>query len=217
MDIIQGEWLENFNFTNLCQYYEVNLTIRNKPKDLIKSVVIKTTEKNIRSLYVMWELIQDLLLQFTNNKICEINNSSCLNSSALRIQTQRLWSDDIPKPNEESTKILSSKNKGKILGNKEDNKLSTEEILLKYTSFSTSVSPSPLTSFSFSSLFHHDPSVKMNLLNRNNDLRLMGYESNAKLLPEFEHNGVWNKCGNFEENIDFYAQKKFIEKSNGNS
>uniref|UniRef100_G4LYQ9 Bicaudal C-like protein n=1 Tax=Schistosoma mansoni TaxID=6183 RepID=G4LYQ9_SCHMA len=59
----------------------------------------------------MWELIQDLLLQFTNNKICEINNSSCLNSSALRIQTQRLWSDDIPKPNEESTKILSSKNK----------------------------------------------------------------------------------------------------------
>ncbi|CAH8678600.1 unnamed protein product [Schistosoma rodhaini] len=111
VDIIQGEWLENFNFTNLCQYYEVNLTIRNKPKDLVKSVVIKTTEKNIRSLYVMWELIQDLLLQFTNNKICEINNSSCLNSSAFRIQTQRSWSDDILKPNEESTKILSSKNK----------------------------------------------------------------------------------------------------------
>lgn len=36
----------------------------------------------------------------------------------------------------------------------------------------------------------------------------MGYESNTELLPSFEHNGVWNKYGNFEENIDFYANKK---------
>ncbi|CAH8676535.1 unnamed protein product [Schistosoma haematobium] len=214
VDILQGEWLENFNLTNLCKYYEVNLTIRNKPKDLVKSVVIKTREKNIRSLYIMWELIQELLSQFTKNTICKINNSSCLNSSIHNIQMQRLWPDDL-RLNEESTKILSSTNKGKLHGDKEDNKLDREEIVLKYkTSFSTSTSSSPPQSFS---LFHHDPSVKVNLLNRDNHLHLMGYESNTEFLPSFEHNGVWNKYGNFEENIDFYAHKKFIEENNGNS
>ncbi|CAI2735034.1 unnamed protein product [Schistosoma spindalis] len=205
VDILQGEWLENLNLTNLCKYYEVNLTIRNKPKYLVKSVVIKTREKNIRSLYIMWELIQELLLQFTKNTICRINNPSWLSSQTYNIQTQKLWLGDIPKQNEESTKILFSTDKGNILGDKEDNKLDKEETVLKYkTSFSTSASSSPSPSFS---LFHHDPSVKVNLLNKNNDLRLMGYESNAALLHSFGHNGVWNKYGDFEENIDFHADK----------
>ncbi|CAH8567756.1 unnamed protein product [Schistosoma turkestanicum] len=189
VSILQGEWLGSFNFSNLCQYYEVNIIIRNKPKDLLKSVVIRTNEKNIRSLYIMWELIQDLLSQFTRNTIYEIDSPSCLNSSNYQIQIQRPWLEDIYKP-----EIPSFLDKDKILIKKEGNKENSEEqIRFNYTTScltSLSLSAPSSTTITTSSLSYYEPSGRVNLFN-NNFLHLINYKS-------FEQD-LWNLCEHFKD------------------
>ncbi|KAK4475324.1 hypothetical protein MN116_002390 [Schistosoma mekongi] len=205
VNLLQGEWLENFNFTNLCQYYEVNLTIRNKLKKLVKSVVIRTIEKNIRSLYIVWELIQELLLQYT--KTCEINSRSWSNS--LIYPPEKLWSGDIIQSNQQSTGIQSILNKKKKCGdkesyNKEDlgDEPDKEQVIMKSTFSSIASSHS-----SSSSIFHYDQFIKMNILNRNNssNLYLIGNESNAKHSLSLEHKTIWKECKNFEESVNVHT------------
>ncbi|TNN09263.1 Protein bicaudal C [Schistosoma japonicum] len=190
VNLLQGEWLENFDFTNLCQYYEVNLTIRNKLKDVVKSVVIRTIEKNIRSLYIVWELIQQLLLQYT--KTYETNNPSWSNS--LIYPLENLWSGDMIQSNRQSTEIQSILNRKKKHDHKENynkenlnDKLSKEQVIMKST-FS-SIASSHSSSSSSSSIVHNDQFIKMNILNRNNNsnLYLIDNESNAKYSLSSEH------------------------------
>ncbi|TGZ67984.1 hypothetical protein CRM22_004503 [Opisthorchis felineus] len=57
----ESEWLRKFDFARLQQQYDVSIDIRNKPKQLNRSVVVRTNEKNVRAVYTVWQLTTDFL------------------------------------------------------------------------------------------------------------------------------------------------------------
>ncbi|OON21520.1 hypothetical protein X801_02582 [Opisthorchis viverrini] len=57
----ESEWLRKFDFARLQQQYDVLIDIRNKPKQLNRSVVVRTNEKNVRAVYTIWQLTTDFL------------------------------------------------------------------------------------------------------------------------------------------------------------
>ncbi|GAA51207.1 protein bicaudal C homolog 1 [Clonorchis sinensis] len=57
----ESEWLRKFDFARLQQQYDVSIDIRNKPKQLNRSVVVRTNEKNVRAVYTIWQLTTDFL------------------------------------------------------------------------------------------------------------------------------------------------------------
>ncbi|KAH8869085.1 Protein bicaudal C like-B [Schistosoma japonicum] len=195
VNLLQGEWLENFDFTNLCQYYEVNLTIRNKLKDVVKVELEVTIHKS--------------------SKTYETNNPSWSNS--LIYPLENLWSGDMIQLNRQSTKIQSILNKKKKHDHKENynkenlnDKLSKEQVIMKST-FS-SIASSHSSSSSSSSIVHNDQFIKMNILNRNNNsnLYLIDNESNAKYSLSSEHKTIWKECKNFEETLNVYTDEKYV-------
>lgn len=65
----ESEWLKHLDISQLGEQYDVTVDITTKTRQPIRSVVIRTIEKNIRSLYSTWQVITGIIQQLGSNSI----------------------------------------------------------------------------------------------------------------------------------------------------
>nr|CAH8819853.1 unnamed protein product [Trichobilharzia regenti] len=107
------EWLNSLNLTNLCRFYDVSLTTRpTKSREFWKTVALRTTERNISSMYIVCRRIRDLLLDNAIDN--SIYASKSLNSMSYQLHSDKLWLNDIFKSNNQYKEVERFSNRGRM-------------------------------------------------------------------------------------------------------
>ncbi|CAL8101075.1 unnamed protein product [Calicophoron daubneyi] len=95
--IEESEWLEAFDFSEISKQYDVFIGIRNKPRQPVKSVIVKTVEKNVRALYTTCRVINELIFQMSKIHSCSITRVDQNLYNALDMRSCNLHWLDSPK------------------------------------------------------------------------------------------------------------------------
>ncbi|VDP72994.1 unnamed protein product [Echinostoma caproni] len=94
------EWLKHVDIAQLAEQYDVTVDINTKIRHPIRSVVIRTTERNIRSLYSTWQLITGAVHQMASQTIPIVLGISRSSRDTEDLQNSRPGADRVLKDKE---------------------------------------------------------------------------------------------------------------------
>ncbi|CAH8820504.1 unnamed protein product [Trichobilharzia szidati] len=234
VSITEGEWLRSLNLTDLCRSYDVSLAIRpTKSREFRKTVVIRTRERNIRSLYIMWQRIQELLLHYAKAIETSIYGSKCLNSVSYQVNSGELWPNDIFKSKNEYKEVERFPNRRRITCddtqgyktinhdemNKENMMFASPTLSSHSMKATTSRKPfgnticsnqlgGAMNSYHHHHHHHHDRDQK-------DRLSLMDYESSAELKLKSDsivtdNSRIWKGCDDLRERFNIQTNEMYV-------
>ncbi|CAH8655908.1 unnamed protein product [Heterobilharzia americana] len=208
----EGEWLESLDFKDLCHHHDINIIIRDKRRKSVKSVVIRTTEKNICSLYFVCRLIGRLLLYHSKLIGSQAGSSNCLASVTDQPKSDKLWGINMFKSDilAEIQSFSNSTEDRKLVC---DSKVNSEQLILRSPITLSSLSNQSTNSFFTSNTNNNNNSgssynnnnqfttQKADACYRADYLRLMSYIMNTKLeLTSYCNNMIRNQYEGLNEN-----------------
>nr|CAH8821172.1 unnamed protein product [Trichobilharzia regenti] len=186
------EWLNSLNLTNLCRFYDVSLTTRpTKSREFWKTVALRTTERNISSMYIVCRRIRDLLLDNAIDN--SIYASKSLNSESYQLNSDKLWPNDIFKSNNQYKEVERFSNS------------SPEDVFQQDDESSTIKTTASENTTSCKSSTHEK-----------DGLRLMSYESSAEWQLKSDsivtdNNRIWKGYDDFNRSLNIQTNEIYTK------